>query len=67
MAIISHAPPRVNNNGGIIMTAKQELIAFIAALTPAQVEKLWQHRDELESKLSAAIGRPITLNTQKEA
>lgn len=49
------------------MTAKQELIAFIAALTPAQVEKLWQHRKELESKLSAAIGRSITLNAQKEA
>ena len=48
------------------MTAKHELIAFIAALTPAQLEKLWRHREELERELSAVIGKPITLTNQKE-
>ena len=63
MAIISHAPPRVNNNGGIIMTAKQELIQFIKNLTPEQVEKVISRLDLLERCLTMTDAEALYTDT----
>ena len=63
MVIISHAPPRVNNNGGIIMTAKQELIEFIKNMTPEQVEKVVSRLDLLERCLTMTDAEAIYTDT----